>query len=138
MRQCNEVGDRIHQTIEFNCPTVKDLFNSPLSCFIHLATRDYSFTGTSNDLICNRIHPLFLNAHSEASKEFNPNWWQAMNGPFAKEYWKAACAEIKTLEDMETWDIIDCPDGINPIDSTWAFKCKRFPDGQIKKFKGHF
>jgi hypothetical protein len=26
----------------------------------------------------------------------------------------------------------------NVIQSTWAFKCKRFPDGLIKKFKVHF
>lgn len=27
---------------------------------------------------------------------------------------------------------------MNVIPSTWAFKCKRFPDGRIKKFKARF
>ena len=27
---------------------------------------------------------------------------------------------------------------MNVVDSTWAFKCKRYPDGLIKKFKAQF
>ena len=42
------------------------------------------------------VHPLFLEARSEASQQDNPSWWQAMNGPFADEYWKAACVEVET------------------------------------------
>ena len=78
---------------------------------------------------------MFLKARSEASQLDNPNWWQAMNGPFAAEYWKAECVEIETLENMEAWEVVDTPEGVKHIDSTWAFKLKRFPDGLIKKFK---
>ena len=35
-------------------------------------------------------------ARSETSQQDNPSWWQAMNGPFADEYWKAACVEVET------------------------------------------
>ena len=61
-----------------------------------------------------------------------------MNGPFADEYWKAAVAKIKTLEGMDAWKVVDKTANTNVIDSTWAFKLKRFPDGLIKKFKGRF
>ncbi|EJK76700.1 hypothetical protein THAOC_01524 [Thalassiosira oceanica] len=61
------------------------------------------------------IHFAANEAKSEASKGDNPSWKQAMNGPFKKEYWEAAVKE-----------------------GTWAFKCKRFPDGLIKKFKARF
>jgi hypothetical protein len=27
---------------------------------------------------------------------------------------------------------------MNVLPSTWAFKCKRFPDGRVKKFKARF
>ena len=39
---------------------------------------------------------------------------------------------------METWDIIDRESWMNVLPSTWAFKCKRYPDGTIRKFKGRF
>ena len=61
-----------------------------------------------------------------------------MNGPFKEEYWKAACKEIETLVDMEAWEVVDREEGMNVIDSIWAFKLKRFPDGLIKKFKARF
>ena len=86
----------------------------------------------------NWVHPLFLKAKAAASKEDNPNYWEAMNGPFADEYWKAAVKEIETLEGMDAWDVVDKTPDMNVIDSTWAFKLKRFPDGMIKKFKGRF
>ena len=61
-----------------------------------------------------------------------------MKSPFADEYWKAAVKEIETLEKMGCWDVVDRPEGVHTIDSTWAFKIKRYPDGLIKKFKARF
>ena len=39
---------------------------------------------------------------------------------------------------MEAWEVVDREEGMNVIDSIWAFKLKRFPDGLIKKFKARF
>lgn len=39
---------------------------------------------------------------------------------------------------MGVWDVVDRQEGVNVIDSTWAFKLKWFPDGLIKKFKTCF
>eukprot|EP00956_Cyclotella_meneghiniana_P001084 scaffold1265_cov38-Cyclotella_meneghiniana.AAC.11 len=61
-----------------------------------------------------------------------------MSGPFKEEYWKAAVKEIKTLESMDVWEVVDRTDDMNVIDSIWAFKLKRFPDGMVKKFKARF
>ena len=118
--------------------TVKSLMNSSLAPFIELAANDCGYRGSLKDLICNWIHPLFLKAKSAASKEDNPSWWQAMKGPFAKEFWKAAVVELETLEGMGAWEIVDQTDDMNVIDSTWAFKLKRYPDGLIKKVKARF
>ena len=68
----------------------------------------------------------------------NPNWLQAMNGLFSEEYWQAACIEVETLESMDAWSVVDRTPEMNVLPSTWAFKCKRFPDGLIKKFKARF
>ena len=53
-----------------------------------------------------------------------------MKSPFADEYWKAAVKEIETLEKMGVWDVVDHPEGVNVIDSTWAFKLKCYPAQQ--------
>ncbi len=50
--------------------------------------------------------------------------------------------EIATLENIEAWTVVDRygsngkPHHVIP--STWAFKCKRYPDELIKKFKARF
>ncbi len=46
--------------------------------------------------------------------------------------------DIFTLESIEAWQGVDWEDEMNVISSTWAFKCKRYPDGLIKKFKARF
>jgi hypothetical protein len=133
-----EMGDMTLQTMQMDVPSVEELMNSPLSKFIHLAANDCGYLGSKRELICNWVHPLFLKAKAAASKEDNPNWRDAMNGPFAKEYWEACKTEIATLEAMGAWEVVERLKDMNVIQSTWAFKLKRFPDGLIKKFKARF
>ncbi|MHA7927753.1 MAG: reverse transcriptase domain-containing protein, partial [Marinobacter sp.] len=82
------------------------------------------------------IHPLILAA--KANTEDNPSWEEAMNGPLADGYWEAARKEIDTLERMDVWEVVDRLAEMNVLPSTWAFKCKRFPDGSVRKLKGRF
>ena len=79
-----------------------------------------------------------MKAKSEASKEDNLNQKQAMNGPFNEEYWKATVKELKTLESIDAWEVLVRLDDTNIIDSIWAFKLNRFPDGMPKKFTAWF
>ena len=118
--------------------TVEDIMDCPLSKFIHFAANDCGYSGSRLELVTNWIHPLFLKARSEASKEDNPSWKEAMRGDFADEFWEACKVELKTLVDMKAWDVVDRPLDANVIESIWAFKIKRFPDGLIKKFKARF
>ena len=46
--------------------------------------------------------PFLLAAKTAASYADNPTWNQAMNGPFAEEYWEATETEIKTLDGNKT------------------------------------
>ena len=39
---------------------------------------------------------------------------------------------------MDAWEVVDRTPDMNVIDSIWAFRLKRFPDGMIKKFKARF
>ncbi len=81
---------------------------------------------------------FILKAKSEAFKEVNPNWHQALNGPFEDNYWKVAEKESDALEGMGAWDGVECEDGMNLINGTWALKFKHFPNGTVKKFKACF
>ena len=79
---------------------IDEVLDSPLSKFIPYAANDYGYNGTAHKLIVDWVHPFFLKAKAEASKEDNQNWWQAMSCLFANEYWKATGKIIDTLEGM--------------------------------------
>ena len=141
MAKRRQRADELMLQAEIEVPSIEALMACPLSKFIHFAANDCGYTGTRYELIANWVHPLFLKAKSEASKEDNPNWKQAMSGPFKAEFWEAAVKEVETLESMDAWDVIDRDELLendNVIDGTWAFKIKRFPDGMVKKFKARF
>lgn len=72
---------------------------------------------------------------AKANAEDNPSWHEAMNGPLREGYKKAADDEIEALEHKKAWDVVDREEFMNVIPSTWAFKCKRFPDGSVRKLK---
>jgi Reverse transcriptase (RNA-dependent DNA polymerase) len=40
--------------------------------------------------------------------------------------------------EMDSWEIVERQDWMNVLPSTWAFCCKRFPDGSIRKIKAQF
>ena len=140
VRSLQSSGDRTLQlmSIEDSLPSISDLINSPLSKYITLAANDCGYDGTAEELIVSYVHPLFLKAHSAASKLDNPGWREATRGKYADDYWKAMELEIFTLESIGAWQVVDREDDMNIISSTWAFKCKRYPDGLIKKFKARF
>ncbi len=118
-KQChhlwNEFGDSILNTMPFAPPTIEDFFASPPSKFTTFAANNCRYSGYFTEIFVTAVSPFFLKAKSEASKEDNPNWHQAMNGPFADEYWKAAKREITSLEGMGVWDVGECEDNMNVI-----------------------
>ena len=81
-------------------------------------------------------HPLALAA--KLNDADNPTWEEAMNGPHAEGFWDAAKTEIDTLERMKVWNTVDREDWMNVLPSTWAFKLKRYPSGEPRKFKARF
>jgi hypothetical protein len=83
------------------------------------------------------MNPMIFGAN--ANSEDNPTWEQAMNGPDRDGYWKACEKEIETLQvDKDAWDVVKREPWMNVLPSTWAFKCKRYPDGMIRKLKARF
>jgi hypothetical protein len=74
----------------------------------------------------------------KANTDDNPNWNEAMNGENSEGYWQACIKEYETLIKMEVWEVVERESWMNVIPSTWAFKCKRFPDGLVRKLKARF
>jgi hypothetical protein len=46
--------------------------------------------------------------------------------------------ELKTLTNMDCWEVVERVSGSNVLPSTWAFKLKRYPDGSLSKYKARF
>ncbi|CAJ1960823.1 unnamed protein product [Cylindrotheca closterium] len=85
---------------------------------------------------CEWLHPMILAA--KANSADNLGWEEAMNGRLADGYMEAAIKEIETLQQMEVWEVVPGLQSMNVLPSTWAFKCKRYPDGKVRKLKGQF
>ena len=88
------------------------------------------------DNTCEALDPFVLSTMANAQD--NPTWEEAMNGPDKQGYWKACEVEIGTLNEKNAWQVVDREDWMNVLPSTWAFKCKRYPDGSIRKLKARF
>jgi hypothetical protein len=83
------------------------------------------------------VHPHSLAA--KANAEDNATWEMAMNGPERAGYWKAMEVEYHMLEtEKDSWEVIDREPRMNVLPGTWAFRCKRFPDGSVRKLKARF
>jgi hypothetical protein len=92
---------------------------------------------TSDEGLVEWLHPLALAA--KANSEDTPNWHEAMNGPNSEGFWEAMATEIRTLtEKMDAWEVVERESWMNVLPCTWAFRCKWFPDGLIKKLKARF
>jgi hypothetical protein len=75
---------------------------------------------------------------SKVSEDDNPTYEQAISGPNKEGYWKAVKKEVDTLVKKGSWEVVTKNAWMHALTSTWAFKCKRFPDGIIRKLKARF
>ena len=81
--------------------------------------------------------PMALKAKGQ-DPDLNPTWEQAMNGPLAEGYMKAAEKEYQTLVDMGVWEVVKRQRWMNVLPSTWAFTKKLYPSGLVRKLKARF
>jgi Reverse transcriptase (RNA-dependent DNA polymerase) len=112
--------------------TINDLDSNDLQRFLGEVVCHYNYEDGTFDW----QHPMEFSARANADD--NPTWEEAMHGPDKAGYWKAMEKEKGTLEEMESWEVIDIKPWMNVLPGTWAFRCKRFPDGTIRKLKARF
>ena len=91
--------------------------------------------GIDENKLSHYYHPFTFAAMMEND---TPKFHEAMNGPHSEEYLKAMEEEMELLESkMDPWEIIPRNEvgDSNVLDTTWAYKTKRYPDGRIRKYK---
>ena len=60
---------------------------------------------------------------------------EALNGPHAEEWKKAMDAEMATLTERGTWELVELHKGQRPVGVKWVFKIKTNADGSTEHFK---
>jgi hypothetical protein len=60
---------------------------------------------------------------------------EALSSPQAVEWERALNAEMASLTANNTWEVIDCPQGVKPIPCKWVLKIKRNEIGEIVRYK---
>lgn len=84
-------------------------------------TRFDDFVMMANDIINGIITP---ETYEEAVNSIQyEDWKQAMDN------------EMKSLEDNQTWELVNLPEGVKAIPSKWVYRVKTNPDGSIDKYK---
>lgn len=82
-------------------------------------------------------HPLAFSARANA--EDTPRWHEAMRSEDREGFIEGMHIEMDQLVKMEAFVKVPrqkaIDEGKQIIDSTWAFRRKRFPDGSVKKLK---
>ena len=83
------------------------------------------------------IHPFAFAARANA--EDTPRYHEAMRSPDREGFIEAMKKEMESLASLDAFVAVPrqkaIDEGKQIIDTTWAFKRKRFPDGAVKKLK---
>ena len=80
---------------------------------------------------------MALAAHSFLYSE-PKSYKDAMASPDAHEWKKGCDEEMASLNEHQTADLVDLPEGCTAIPSKWTFKAKRDKDGNIVRYKARF
>ena len=116
---------------------LSDIELAELYALVALKDSEESFINTTykND------SEMAMAAKSGANDPDLPSLIEALSGPYANEWREAMTEEIKALLDRNTWTVIEkseLPSNAKVVPSTWAFRIKRFPNGDFRKFKARF
>lgn len=81
----------------------------------------------------NNMEISYSTEESNAADPKNPE--EAFSGPNAAQWKKTMTEEIQSLEDNNTWTLVQLPPGKIPIGCRWVFKLKKDSEGKPTKFK---
>ena len=75
---------------------------------------------------------------AKATDGDTPRWFEATTGEHKDGFWEAMWIEITTLLKIEAWEQVKKEEAKKIVKTTWAFKKKRFPSGEVRKLKARF
>jgi transposase InsO family protein len=115
----------------------------PPKCFVKISNAKSPTNTTSNNNNESEVHHttpihtiLINNVIAEANQVEEPRTFvEAMKSENKKEWMDAIESEKKSLEEMETWELVDPPPGRKIIGSKWVFKVKTDEKGEIERYK---
>ena len=65
-----------------------------------------------------------------------PNTVDEVMSSSEKNHWlKAMEKEMESLDGNDVWELVELPEGQNPVGSKWVFKTKTNADGKIERYK---
>lgn len=76
--------------------------------------------------------------HVRVRIEEPSSYKQAVRSPQEKEWREACLKEVKNIEEMGVWDIVDRPKDAPVVGGRWHFKIKYNTDGSVAKFKARY
>jgi hypothetical protein len=111
-------------------------YSATTACANALILPDLSPIASPSESLIDTIEPHALSAKARSNPEDSPTWSEPMSGENAANYYNVAIEELITLQEkLHCWELLCFESTMNVLPSTWAFKCKCYPDGRIKKFK---
>lgn len=72
---------------------------------------------------------------AESSGEQASTYEEVMKSEYKDQWLEAMKSEMKSLEDHNTWKLLDMPQHKKAVGCKWVFRIKRDPSGNIVKFK---
>jgi hypothetical protein len=103
--------------LEIKSTSTSSNYYSKMMALLQLATDPFT------NEIDGDLHPCSLS--SKASQEGNPTYEEAMNGPHRDGFHNAMIKELKTLTDMESWEVVK--------KSTWEQRTTKYLGVQVKE-----
>ena len=99
-----------------------------------------SVTFLSEEETMEDLHPCAFISKVQTHELDNPTYKDILRGSEEERHqWdEAMVKELKSLADLGSFEMVARPRGENVLQSTWAFKRKRYPDGALKKYKARF
>jgi hypothetical protein len=126
--RCTALGDSVHHT-----PKAQVLIAQGLATVYGASNCGRILELTDAYETAFAVAALKANSASDAPKP--KSFRQAMSGPDANKWYKAAAVKMQVHLDNGTWELVKLPAGQKAIGSKWVFKIKCNADGSIMCYK---
>lgn len=125
--------------VENSVPESVENCQNPNAERVHKQPREFYYLSESNIIesrLRNKPNQVddasgFISLNLEEPTTYD----DAMKSSNKDEWYAAMKDELKSLEDNNTWRLVDAPKGKKIVDNKWVFKIKYRLDGSVERFK---